>query len=154
MIVALLLFSALLSGIMYKNGVKMALQGSPTHRYFLSGQKSRLADLVCAKHTRALISRYFFFTDLRQYGGCAPRYFTVVSCETWNKREYKMRNVFQMRDPLTRFHSRYRFNREILPRLHNRKMIREARNRSRNINECVEQNHVECDYSGTLPRQT
>ena len=65
-----------------------------------------------------------------------------------------MRNVFQMRDPLTRFHSRYRFNREILPKLQNRKMIREARTRSKNINDCVEQNHTECDYRGTLPRQT
>ena len=59
-----------------------------------------------------------------------------------------------MRDPLTRFHSRYRFNREILPKLQNRKMIREARTRSKNINDCVEQNHTECNYRGTLPRQT
>ena len=59
-----------------------------------------------------------------------------------------------MRDPLTRFHSRYRFNREILPKLQNRKMIREARTRSKNINDCVEQNHTECNYGGTLPRQT
>jgi len=31
-------------------------------------------------------------------------------------------------------------------------MIREARTRSKNINDCVEQNHTECAYRGTLPR--
>ena len=118
---------------MFKNGVEMALQGHPTHRYFLPGQKSVLAGMVCGDQgRRALISRYFFFTDLTQFG-CSPQYFTV------------------MRDPLARFHSRYRYNREILPRL-SRKMMREARNRSRNINDCVRSDHVECRYSGTLSR--
>ena len=118
---------------MLKNGVEMALQGHPTHRYFLPGQKSVLAGMVCGDQgRRALISRYFFFTDLTQFG-CSPQYFAV------------------MRDPLARFHSRYRYNREILPRL-SRKMMREARNRSRNINDCVQSDHVECSYSGTLSR--
>ena len=60
----------------------------------------------------------------------------------------------QMRDPLARFHSRYRFNREILPKLQSGRMIREARNRSSNINQCVATNHPECRYQGTLPRYT
>ena len=88
--------AALLSGVMYAGGVAMALQGSPTHRYFLAGQKTKLgnccvlkvpalskhyvahsAELACREGRPALISRYFFYTDLRQYG-CRPRYFTVV----------------------------------------------------------------------------
>ena len=93
----LVLYSAaLLSGVMYAGGVAMALQGSPTHRYFLAGQKTKLgnccvlkvpalskhyvehsAELACREGRPALISRYFFYTDLRQYG-CRPRYFTVV----------------------------------------------------------------------------
>ena len=57
----------------------MALQGSPTHRFFLSGQKSRLAKMICGKDRKTvLISRYFFFTDLKPYG-CDPRYFTMVA---------------------------------------------------------------------------
>ena len=60
----------------------------------------------------------------------------------------------QMRDPLARFHSRYRFNREILPKLQSGRMIREARNRSSNINQCVRTNHPECRYQGTLPRSS
>ena len=64
---------------MFKNNVAMALQGSPTHRYFIGGQKLRFADLACggAGDRPALISRYFFYTDISQYG-CEPRYFTVV----------------------------------------------------------------------------
>lgn len=71
--------AALLSGVMFKNNVAMALQGSPTHRYFIGGQKLRFADLACggAGSRPALISRYFFYTDISQYG-CVPRYFTVV----------------------------------------------------------------------------
>ena len=46
-----------------------------------------------------------------------------------------MVTAVQMRDPLARFHSRYRFNREILPKLQSGRMIREARNRSSNINQ-------------------
>ena len=57
-----------------------------------------------------------------------------------------------MRDPLDRFHSRYRFNREILPKLQNQLMIRQARGRSKNINDCVKYNHTECKYSGALER--
>ena len=58
----------------------------------------------------------------------------------------------QIRDPLERFQSRYRFNREILPKMKDRKLLDEARNRSKNINQCVMDRHVECDYSGTLGR--
>ena len=36
--------TALLSGVMYAGGVAMALQGSPTHRYFLGGQKTKLGN--------------------------------------------------------------------------------------------------------------
>ena len=57
-----------------------------------------------------------------------------------------------MRDPLDRFHSRYRFNREILPKLQNQLMIRQAQGRSKNINDCAFFNHTECKYSGTLER--
>ena len=63
-----------------------------------------------------------------------------------------MVTAVQMRDPLARFHSRYRFNREILPKLQSPAMIREAKNRSTNINQCVATNHPECRYQGTLPR--
>ena len=83
---------ALLSGIMYKNQIHLALQGSPPHRssarsthrvihtfilrFFLDGQKTQLAEIACSGQT-ALISRYFFYTDLRDFG-CDPRYFTLV----------------------------------------------------------------------------
>ena len=40
---------ALLSGVMYAGGVAMALQGSPTHRYFLAGQKTKLGRLLCTE---------------------------------------------------------------------------------------------------------
>ena len=70
------MFVALLSGVMYKNDVQLALQGSPTHRFFLDGQKTELAGLACNGKT-ALISRYFFYTDLSQFG-CDPQYFTMV----------------------------------------------------------------------------
>ena len=63
-----------------KNDVMMAVQGSPTHRYFLSGQKAAMANLVCGQeNNKVLVSRYFFFTDLRPYGCSNQRYFTVVS---------------------------------------------------------------------------
>ena len=58
----------------------------------------------------------------------------------------------QIRDPLERFQSRYRFNREILPKMKDRKLLAEARNRSKNINQCVLDRHIECDYSGRLTR--
>ena len=57
-----------------------------------------------------------------------------------------------MRDPLDRFHSRYRFNREILPKLQNQLMIQQAQGRSKNINDCAFFNHKECEYSGKLDR--
>ena len=58
----------------------------------------------------------------------------------------------QIRDPVSRFISRYRFNREILPKMKDRTLLREARNRSENINQCVLDGHIECDYTGTLDR--
>ena len=51
-----------------------------------------------------------------------------------------------MREPVSRFHSRYRFNREILPAMKSKKMLRAARGRSKNINSCVASRHPECDY--------
>ena len=45
-------------------------------RYFLPGQSSALAKLAC-NGDKALISRYFFYTDIAQYG-CTTRYFTMV----------------------------------------------------------------------------
>ena len=57
-----------------------------------------------------------------------------------------------MREPLERFHSRYRYNREILPKMKNRRLLAEARNRSENINSCILEQHPECQYSGTLER--
>ena len=53
---------------------------------------------------------------------------------------------------MERFHSRYRFNREILPKMKDRRLLAEARNRSNNINSCILEEHPECAYSGTLDR--
>ena len=64
----------------YRAGVRLALQGEPTHRFFLPAQLSALASLACQSDSSApaLISRYFFFSNLAQFG-CTPRYFTMVS---------------------------------------------------------------------------
>ena len=61
----------------FRKGVPLAVTGEPTQRYFLPGQRSALARITCQQN-RAVISRYFFYTNLTQYG-CQPRYFTMVS---------------------------------------------------------------------------
>ena len=50
--------AALLSGVMYAGGVAMALQGSPTHRYFLAGQKTKLGN-CCVLKVPTLLCRTF-----------------------------------------------------------------------------------------------
>ena len=67
----------------YRRGVRLALQGEPTHRFFLPGQRSELARLACQPDTSttsraAIISRYFFYSNISEFG-CHPRYFTMVS---------------------------------------------------------------------------
>ena len=45
----------------------------------MDGQKTKLAEMACSGQ-KALISRYFFYTDLREFG-CDPHYFTMVRRE-------------------------------------------------------------------------
>ena len=74
----IVMFPALVSAVSYRNGVSLAVRGEPTHRFFLPGQRAVLASLACQPGTRAVISRYFFYSNISEFG-CSPRYFTMVS---------------------------------------------------------------------------
>ena len=83
-----------LERLAYKNSFFLIGQGTPNLRMFDRSQKKDLAKIFCENDADIIYTRHLYFTNFSEFG-CNIKYFNVV------------------RDPVTRFVSRYNWYREV-----------------------------------------
>ena len=97
----------------FKNSFHLIGQGTPNVRYFYPVQKAKLASMLCDPSADNLIyTKHMYYTDMAEMG-CNVTYFNIVSIiqiSNINRSDFL---IFQMRDPVDRFVSRYNYYREV-----------------------------------------